>query len=181
MEKEYCYDCMKSQRQYDAGRALYEYGCIRKSIYRFKYMGRQEYAEFFGKQIVEKMAEQIQKWHPDALIPIPLYSMKQRHRGYNQAELLARVIGKRMNIPVYTQLVKRVRDTKPLKELSPSERQNNLKKAFKICKDDVKLRVVILIDDIYTTGSTMNEIAVELKEVGVIKIYFITLAIGNGL
>lgn len=86
-----------------------------------------------------------------------------------------------MNIPVYTHFLARIRRTVPQKELSPQERQNNLKKAFKICSDDVKLNVVIVVDDIYTTGSTINEIAAELKRAGVAKVYFITLAIGNGL
>lgn len=112
---------------------------------------------------------------------MPLHPSGQRKRGYNQAEVLAEQIGKRMHIPVRTDIVKRVRRTTPQKELDNTERQNNLKKAFKICRNDVKLEVAVIIDDIYTTGSTIDEIAAELKRAGVRQVFFITLAIGRGL
>ena len=181
MEREYCLDCSCGIRNYDMGRALYEYECIQKSIYRFKYMGRQEYAKFFGRQIAEQLGEQIRMWKADALIPVPMYLAKERCRGYNQANLLAEEVGACLRIPVYPKFLVRIKPTIPQKELNPQERQNNLKKAFKICTDDVKLEVVIVIDDIYTTGSTINEIAAELKKSGVKHVFFLTLAIGNGL
>lgn len=180
-EKEYCFDCMHKHHMYDRGRALYEYPCIHTSIYRFKYMGRREYAKAYAEQIVSHLGKEIAGWKAQALIPVPMHKIKQRRRGYNQAEVLAYEIGKRMHMPVRTDVIMRIRRTTPQKELSDTERQNNLKKAFKICADDVKLKVVIVIDDIYTTGSTMDEIASELKRAGVQKVFFITLAIGNGL
>ena len=86
-----------------------------------------------------------------------------------------------MNIPVYTNLLLRVKNTTPLKQLNPAERQNNLKKAFNIAENDVKLSTIILIDDIYTTGSTMDEAADVLLRHGVQRVYFITLACGAGI
>ena len=86
-----------------------------------------------------------------------------------------------MNIPVETKLVKRVRKTAPMKDLSVRERQNNLKRAFKICRNDVKLSTIIIIDDIYTTGSTIDAMCYELRKAGVVKIYYAALAIGKGL
>ena len=76
---------------------------------------------------------------------------------------------------------KRVRKTVPQKELGTQERQNNLKKAFNISADVVKLNKTIVIDDIYTTGSTLDAVALELKRHGVRTIYFITLCIGDGI
>ena len=73
----------------------------------------------------------------------------------------------------------RVRNTKPLKTLNPEERLNNLKKAFILNENGVKLKVVVIIDDIYTTGSTIDEIAKVLRCAGVQKIYFFALAIGE--
>ena len=180
-EKEFCFDCSQHSVNYDAGRALYEYNTIQESVYRFKYMGRREYASFYGQQIAEQLREQFREWKVEALVPVPMYKSKKRRRGYNQAEELAGAIGKCLKLPVYANLVSRIRCTTPQKKLSRSERQNNLKKAFKICADDVKLGVVVVIDDIYTTGSTIDEIAKELKRAGVVQVYFITLAIGNGL
>ena len=95
--------------------------------------------------------------------------------------MLAREVGSRLNIPVNTELIKRVRKTAPMKNLSAKERQNNLKKAFKICHNDVKLSTIIIIDDIYTTGSTIDAMAYELRQTGVKNIYFAALAIGNGM
>lgn len=179
--KEYCFDCMHTPHQYDGGRAVFEYASICQSVYRFKYMGRKEYAEFYGKQAAAYLGGQIRAWNANALIPVPMHAAKQRKRGYNQAQALAEEIGKYLDIPVCPHLVKRIRKTTPQKELSPVERQNNLKRAFKICVDDVKLEVAILVDDIYTTGSTMNAIAAELKRAGVRQVFFIALAIGRGL
>ena len=69
----------------------------------------------------------------------------------------------------------------PQKKLNPQERQNNLKKAFNIGRNDVKLKVILVFDDIYTTGSTIDEAARALREAGAEKIYFITLACGAGI
>ena len=68
-----------------------------------------------------------------------------------------------------------------MNDLPVEERQNNLKRAFKICRNDVKLDTVIIIDDIYTTGSTIDAMSYELRRAGVKRIYFVTLAIGRGL
>ena len=118
---------------------------------------------------------------PDALIPIPLHRKRLVKRGYNQAELLAEAVGRKLGVPVYGKLVKRVKNTAPLKRQNPQERQNNLKKAFIIMQNDVKLDTIILIDDIYTTGSTVDEVTDVLKRHGVKKVYVITLACGAGV
>ena len=77
--------------------------------------------------------------------------------------------------------VKRVKNTVPMKRLNPAERQNNLKKAFFISSDVVKLKKVIVVDDVYTTGSTIDAVAEELRHHGVEQVYFITLCIGEGV
>ena len=104
-----------------------------------------------------------------------------RSRGYNQAQLVAAELSKLTGIPIYDNVVRRVRKTLPQKELTAQERQNNLKKAFNISADVVKLNKTILVDDIYTTGSTLDAVALELKRHGVETVYFITLCIGEGL
>lgn len=180
-EKEYCYDCMKKKHSYDQGAALYEYHSVKAAIYRFKYQKRCEYAEFFGEEAGRFLRSRIGQWEAQALVPVPLHRSKQNRRGYNQAELLAEAIGKELGMPVVHGLVKRCRKTVPQKELDDKERQNNLKRAFKISQNDVKLSTLILIDDIYTTGSTIDAVAMELKKAGVKKVYYIALAIGDGL
>lgn len=179
-EKEYCRDCTTRHHHYQQGRALYEYPCVAKSIYRFKYQGRREYAEFFGQELAEYLGDFIREIQPDGLIPVPLHRKRLRQRGYNQAQDLANVLGRCMGVPVYGKLLKRVKNTKPLKQLNPKERQNNLKNAFIMAQNDVKLKTIILIDDIYTTGSTVDEAARVLLEHGVGKVYFVALACGAG-
>ena len=176
---EYCADCIRLQHAYDRGYALFRYRSISGSIYRFKYMERREYADYYADQVTRKMGNLLQNLHPDALIPVPMFAEKENQRGYNQAEVLALAIGKRLEIPVETNLIKRIRDTVPMKKLDETQRRNNLKKAFNIARNDVKLLTIIVIDDIYTTGSTADEIACEFRKCGTKKIYFLSLAIGQ--
>lgn len=180
-QQEFCRDCSTVKHKYLRGRALYEYSSAAASIYRFKYGGRQEYADFYGEEMVKYLRDFIEGVAPDAIIPVPLHRRRKNDRGYNQAELLAKAVGKRMGIPVYTKLLARVKNTAPLKQQNPKERQNNLKKAFNVRQNDVKLKKVLVVDDIYTTGSTMDEISAVLQEHGVQQIYFIALACGEGI
>ncbi len=180
-EKEYCGDCARRSHNYIRGRVLYEYKSIAGSLYRFKYGGRREYADFYGEEAAHCLKGFLDQVRPDGLVPVPLHRKRYKKRGYNQALLLAKVIGKHTGIPVYDKLVRRQKDTRPLKMLNPTERQNNLKNAFHIAQNDVKLKVVLIIDDIYTTGSTIDAVAAELKKVGTQKVYFLTLACGTGI
>lgn len=177
--REYCTDCEERPHVFKQGRALFYYKDIAKAIYRYKYKGRKAYAKVFGKEMVYYLGDYIKSLEPDAIIPVPLYKRKARRRGYNQATLLARILEKELNIPVEEKFVIRNRNTKPLKLLNPEERLNNLKKAFILMENGVKLKRVIIIDDIYTTGSTIDTMAELLIERGIEEVYFVTLAIGE--
>lgn len=176
-----CGDCAKKHHKYDAGRALYDYRSAALPIYRLKYGGRREYADCFGEQMALLLGDFIRGTGADGLVPVPLHPRRLAARGYNQAELLARALGRCCGLPVYPKMVKRVRNTTPLKLLDPEERQKNLKKAFIIAQNDVKLKSVIIVDDIYTTGSTIDELTETLKENGTEKVYFVTLSAGSGV
>lgn len=180
-EKEYCRDCSNKSHGFVRGRALYEYGSVAPGIYRFKYKNRREYADFFGEEMARYLGDFIRETAPDGLVPVPLHKKRQRSRGFNQSYLLAEAIGRYTGIPVYGSLLKRVKNTVPLKRLNPEERQNNLKKAFIMVGNDVKLKTIMIIDDIYTTGSTVDEAAAVLMAGGVEKVYFLALASGAGL
>lgn len=180
-EEEYCADCRRMKHRYIRGRALYEYSSIAPSIYRLKYGKRQEYAQYFGEEMSRKLGEFIREVQPDALIPIPLHKKRLQKRGYNQAALLARELGACLGIPVYDKILIRVKNTMPLKRQNLEERQNNLKRAFNMAQNDVKLNTIIIIDDIYTTGSTIDEAAYALQAAGISRVYFITLACGAGI
>ncbi|MDE7477095.1 MAG: ComF family protein [Lachnospiraceae bacterium] len=177
----YCHDCIQRKHVYDYGYALYDYQSMKKSIYRFKYSKRCEYAAFYAKDICEQLQVEIRMMGADSIIPVPVHASRQKSRGYNQAELVAAELSKLTGIPMHAKMVQRVRKTVPQKELTIQERQNNLKKAFNISTNVVKLNKTILIDDIYTTGSTLDAVAMELKRHGVESVYFITLCIGEGM
>jgi len=160
---------------------LYEYQSVAASIYRMKYGGRREYAEFFGEEMGNYLKNFIAQVNPDGIIPIPLHKRRLNKRGFNQAALLANALGAYLGIPVYDRILRRTKNTAPLKLQNPSERQNNLKKAFIMLENDVKLKTILLVDDIYTTGSTIDEVTRVLKQGGVEHVYFVTLACGAGV
>lgn len=177
---EYCRDCLHTGHRFIRGRGLYVYNDeVRASITRFKYHGRREYADYYGYDMVRQLGAFIAGCRPDCLVPVPVSKEKLKKRGYNQAELIADSISARTGIPVEKGLMIRIRDTLPMKELNRTERMKNLKGAFKISSHDVKCRNVIIVDDIYTTGSTMDAAADVLKDAGADKINFITLAEGT--
>ena len=100
--------------------------------------------------------KELERWEIDVIVPIPLHPKKRRYRGFNQAELLVVPLGEALKIPVIPDLLKKKEETSEQKELDRKSRQKNLKKAFKIGPYDVKLSRVLLVDDIFTTGSTVD-------------------------
>lgn len=179
--EEYCLDCGKKKHEFVQGKAVFDYkGPIRTSLYRFKYSNRREYAAFYAEEAIRQYESWILNKKIQVIIPIPLHSKRQKKRGYNQAELFAKILGAHMGIPVRTDILIRAKNTVPQKELSETERKNNLKNAFKIAGSIVQLKYILLVDDIYTTGSTMDTAALALKKAGGEYIYFICISIGRG-
>ncbi len=176
-EDELCVACRERRHRFDRGIALYRYDdAMSSSIFRFKYGGRQEYAEFFSREMVRFLWQDIRRLSPQGLTAIPLHPKRERKRGFNQAALLASRIGALTGIPVYSDLLLRVRETLPQKTLDAAGRMKNLKKAFKMARNDVKLDSIMVIDDIYTTGSTVDEAAMVLKHAGIRTVYVLTLS-----
>lgn len=184
---EYCFDCRKKITAHQPlacvqGKSIYRYqGEIRKSVYRFKYSNRREYAGFYAQKAVERYGDWILKCGIEAIVPIPMYSRKKRKRGYNQAEVFAKELSDRLGLALETRGVRRVRNTPPQKFLNDQERKNNLKKAFQATEFIVKYKCILLVDDIYTTGSTVEAVAEVIRQSGVEKVYFLTLCTGEGI
>ena len=110
------------------------------------------------------------------VVPVPLHSRRLRSRGYNQSALLAREIGKRLNLPVREDLLVRVRNARPQVETqSQQERRQNVADNFE-CRADATGLTALLIDDVATTGSTLSECAQALKASGAVRIHALTLA-----
>lgn len=179
-EQEYCRDCQKHKFHYEQGRSLWIHkGAVPWSIYQFKYHNRRIYGEFYAQELYRLYEEWIRTWEIDLIIPVPLHRNRRRKRGYNQAEIVAKHLGKLMNIPVDTKAVVRNKYTEPQKILDNEERRKNLRDAFEVRKSELKSRNILLIDDIYTTGSTIDEVAKILMEKRHNKIWFLTISIGQ--
>ena len=185
MEQEYCSDCKKRTYYFEYGFALWNYDKVmRKSIADFKYHHRREYAEFYGEQFVEKYGQQLLALQLDAIIPVPVHWTRYIERGYNQAQVVAEQIGSRTGIPVLGDVLLRKKRTVAQKNLNDKERFRNLEHAFSVT-DKWKnsgeiLKRVLLIDDIYTTGSTLSMCAKVLRQAGITEVYFGVLCIGFG-
>ena len=127
-----------------------------------------------------RYGDMIRRMDVDAIVPVPIHRSRRRKRGFNQAEILAEILGKKLGIPVEPELLKRNRKTVPQKELSPSERLKNLTGAFlaESLPDDKKR--ILLVDDIYTTGSTLEACARVLKNAGAEVVYFVVIFMTGG-
>ena len=180
-EQEYCPDCLKGHHSYTQGCAMLLYeGKVKEAIHKIKYNNKREYLETFAELLARYGENKIALWQPEVLIPIPMYPKKQKVRGYNQAEILARVIGKKLGIPVMPEMLVRNKKTLPQKDLSVSERLKNLSGAFAAGEIPEGIRSVILVDDIYTTGSTIEACARALRASGISRIYFVVICMTGG-
>lgn len=184
---EYCFDCEKKKKRGDKdtffqGKSLLLYkGVVKQTMYRFKYSNKREYGTFFAELAMEKWGEWLFRCEIDAIVPVPMFRRKKRMRGYNQAEVFGRELAKYLRVPMDRNVVIRKKDTRPMKELNDIERENNLRNAFQIARNIVKYKKILLVDDIYTTGSTADEVSRVLLEAGVEKIYFLSICMGQGL
>lgn len=184
-EQEYCFDCSRREYRYDSGLALFVYDqTMKNSIAAFKFHGKKEYADFYVEEMAAKLGERILAKKPDVLIPVPVHRKKKRFRGFNQAELLASGLSRTLGIPMDSRLLVRIRNTAPQKEVNGKERMKNLECAFGLCADAERVlsdyRHIMLVDDIYTTGSTIEACSRVLLSNGIPKVSFVSLCIGKG-
>lgn len=180
-DAEFCHDCSVKKFVFKRGIAGFAYSsAMKRSMYAFKYNNRREYGRYYAKIIAERFYDTIIGWNCDVLIPVPLHRSKYIKRGYNQAEVFARELSSRFDIPMDNYILIRTKNTRPQKELNDRERRNNIENAFQTRINSIKYKKAILVDDIYTTGTTINECAGVLKRAGVEDIYFVTACIGNG-
>lgn len=178
-EEEYCLDCRNHFGAFTQGRGIFPYDSkMRYSITRYKYFGCREYGRFFGKALYLYGKDAIRRWKPDVIVPVPLHWRKQRRRGFNQAEFLAQELSGYVGIPVDNTLIKKMKSTKSQKKLDAAQRRKNLQEAFQVVGNPSRKRI-LLIDDVYTTGSTMDVLSRGLLEKGAEEVFFLTVCIGS--
>ena len=178
--KELCYDCENREKVFEASTALMNYDkTAKESMVHFKYKGRREYADFYAEALYMYRGELIRRWNPQLIVPVPVHKSRLRIRGYNQAEEIAKRLGKRMNIPVRNDILVRSRKTDAQKELGAAGREHNLEKALDVTLSLEGVKRILVVDDIYTTGSTLQACAKALKKAGAEKVYGCTICIGS--
>lgn len=124
------------------------------------------------------LAEVIRRsgWQADLITSVPLSWRRQKHRGYNQAELLAAALGNRTGLPTYPDALIRRRETGTQVGLGPGERKENVAGAFDAIGGLVRQKTVVVVDDLYTTGSTLDACADSLIDAGASRVYGLTVA-----
>ncbi len=155
-----------------------------KIIHHLKYSGMKDLGVFLGEHLAGyvKLEIEEQDLNYDWIIPVPLHKTKIRERGYNQSEYLVKGLSKGLNIPLLVNSIDRRRYTKSQTKLTLTEREKNVKDAFFLNNefiDRLNGRNVILVDDVITTGATVNECINVLREAGVKKIFTVSLAMAE--
>lgn len=172
-----CSECCDTKRYFTMSKSPYAYeGIIQKAIHRYKYHNKPYFYKFFGSLIINFM-EEINYTNFDLIVSVPLHPSKMRKRGYNQSELIAKYLASKLSIP-YADVLKRTKKTSPQSGQSKSQRRRNIKDAFEIKSPAEKVinSSILLVDDIYTTGSTVDECSKVLVNYGAANVYVITIA-----
>lgn len=151
---------------------------LRTMIHHLKYEKQPELAEPLVRYLLAAFAQA--EWRQgrdiDVVVPVPMFRERQKERGYNQAELLARHFSRATHLPFAPNALNRTHFTKPQVGLNARERQQNVEDAF-VAHPNVRGRTILLIDDVYTTGATLRSCAKALVEAGSFQVYALALAI----
>lgn len=173
-----CGACLANPPHFDTARApfLYE-GPIRDLIHSFKYSQKTHLRNPLALLTLEEAGVFLLDRKPHLIVPVPLHRSRLRQRGFNQAVLLGRVLSHHLSLPMLTDALVRTRPTEPQIALSAAERRTNVKGAFAIHKAArIVGKRILLLDDVMTTGSTMDECAKELKKAGADTVIAVTIA-----
>ncbi len=158
----------------------YENYSIESLIKKYKYEFAKDISAYLGNFLFLFLEEIKKQDHPIfknnySIISVPLHKKRQAWRGFNQSEILAKIISKKLNLELLSGL-KKVKNTNPQTTLNKEEREKNIKNCFEWTKNSIKTKNIIIIDDITTTGSTLNECAKELKKHGASDIWGLVIA-----
>lgn len=173
-----CARCLNDELHFTLARALGPYaGLMAELITRFKYQGATYLGRPLGMLLAAYKDADFSLANIDVLLPVPLHPRRLRERGFNQSLLLARVISRVHKIPVECTVLERIRYTQPQTQLSGSEREKNMRGAFRVHKNYFLAgKNILLIDDVFTSGATVGECARVLKEAGARQVQVLTLA-----
>ena len=173
-----CLNCKSKPPIFEKTVVAYNYiPPISPLIYRLKYENAKYLAPYLGEMLVDTFLEN--NFDIDYIVPVPIHPNRRKERGYNQVELLLPAFDN-LNIPYKLSVVERTIDTPHQTDLPRKERLHNLENAFKVIdKSQVKGKSILIIDDVYTTGSTLNELASVLYSAKAKTVYCLVIAHGE--
>jgi ComF family protein len=173
-----CGRCIKQAPQFDYSYSLFRYQDeVIRLIHRLKFGEKVSYARSIGELLLTTVVDKLlpEQGRPECIIPVPLHNRRLRQRGYNQSTEISRVLSKKMGLAIEHDVVLRQRSTLTQTGLKAKQRQKNIKGAFKVMRR-LNAKHVLLVDDVITTGSTVNELAKVLKQSGIERIGVLSIA-----
>ncbi|MDY6881455.1 MAG: ComF family protein [Thermodesulfobacteriota bacterium] len=181
-EDHLCEDCIRKRPFYEAAGAPFLFkGVLKDAIHKIKYGGKSHIADSLGPLLARFAEEWVRDSHGLITIPVPLHPKRLRQRGFNQALLLARYVAKRLETDLDFLSLRRLRHTVPQTGLGKRERAKNVRGAFVVTDPEaVKGKTALIVDDVSTTGNTLNECAKTLKKSGCDKVLCLVLAKAPG-
>lgn len=160
-----CGECLKKPPHFDATYIAYTFEePLRSLMHQFKY----QQGLFLSKFLVELMLQALPQTIPECLIPVPMHPIRLKSRGFNQAVVLTKLLAKKLQLPYDLTSCKKIINTAPQASLDAEQRLGNIKKSFACAP--MPYSHVVIIDDLLTTGSTVNELARTLKNNGVLRV-----------
>ena len=173
-----CGGCRRGLFVFDFARAYSPFeNPLQEIIHQFKYRSHRSLARPLSELLFSVYRCHEEDYSSDLIVPVPLHKSRERTRGFNQACELSKPLGKMAQIPVFTSLLLRVRPTKVQAGLSRRERRLNVAGAFKVSQTQaIEDKALLLVDDVFTTGATLNECAKILKRNGARRVNVLTLA-----
>lgn len=178
IEDHLCEACLRKRPFYDWTAAPYLYeGTMMEALHRLKYGGKSHLAGPLGALLADFAVDSFGEMGKALVMPVPLHPKRLRERGFNQGLLLARPVARRLGADLDYLSLRRIKDTRSQTGLKSDERRKNVRRAFELIDPGaVKKRTVILVDDVATTGSTLNECARVLRRSGARKVFCLVLA-----
>jgi ComF family protein len=173
-----CGCCIKKSPAFDYSYSLFRYETESITlVHQLKFGGKISYARSISELLSEKLQLEVNKTSnkPDCLLPVPLHNSRLRQRGFNQSIEICHVIAKKLNIPIECKAMIRVKQTTAQTGLDAKQRQKNIKGAFEL-SGKINYKHILIVDDVVTTGSTVNELAILLKKNGVQQVGVLSIA-----
>jgi len=174
-----CQDCQEKRPPFSVHRSCAEYrGLVKDVLLLYKFKKIKVFGECLSGYIFEILGEDpVLWWGLEGIIPVPLHPSKKRERGFNQSEIIARKIAKKKEVPLLRNCLLKRSETLPQTSLESIPRRTNVKGAF-IVKDPKRIedKILLLVDDVYTTGATLNECSSVLIRAGAKEVRAITIA-----